>query len=135
MKLVSINWSPSPSQLRQFGCCCTVVLPIIGWWWGFSFVSLMILVSVGLALALLSWCVPSLVRPLFVGIMVATAPIGMLLGELAMLFIYLFIFCPIGFVFRRMQRDALKLRMSIATKSYWKTKSQPKELDRYYRRF
>jgi hypothetical protein len=135
MRLLSINWSPSPNQIKQFGICCLVLLPFLGWWWNVKAVVLAGLGAIGLCLAVAAWFAPRLVRPMFVGLMVVTAPIGMILGELAMTLIFVGIFCPIACVFRWLRRDALKIRMDKKAKSYWQTKQTPQKLDRYFRRF
>ncbi len=135
MKLLSINWSPSSNQIKQFGICCLVLLPLFGWLWNVRAIVLVGLGAIGLCLALASWLAPKIVRPIFVGLMVVSAPIGMILGELAMIGIFVGIFCPIAFVFRWLRRDALKIKMDTNTKTYWQSKQPPQKIDRYFRRF
>jgi len=67
--------------------------------------------------------------------MLAAAPMGMLVGELAMLGIFLGVFLPISLVFRLMGRDALRLKIEKNVESYWQTKKQPEQVSSYYRRY
>ncbi len=135
MSLIEINWSPTSRQLRQFGVLCMVLLPLLGWLWSVSAFALGLLVGVGALVAGVAFMRPRLVSPLFVGLIVATAPIGMLIGELSMLLIYFGIFLPIGLAFRVLRRDALQLKMDREAETYWQSKTQPKEAASYYRRY
>ena len=66
--------------------------------------------------------------------MLVAAPIGMVVGEVAMLFIYLGIFLPIGIVFRVWGRDRLKRKKPTGSvASYWQEKEQPRTVASYYR--
>jgi len=135
VKLVEINWAPSVSQLKQFGAMFAMVLPLIGWFWSVGSIGLVSLFAAGLIVAVLSFVWPSVVRPLFVGLMLAAAPMGMLVGELAMLGIFLGVFLPISLVFKLMGRDALCLKIEKNVESYWQTKKQPEQVSSYYRRY
>ena len=86
-------------------------------------------------IAAMAWRKPQLIRPLFVGLMVIAAPIGMVMGELSMLSIYFCIFLPIGLVFRMLRRDPLQRKIDRTTDSYWQLKTEPKDVASYYRRF
>lgn len=135
MSLVVINWSPTHRQLRQFGWICLFALPILGWLWGASSTWIAILLSMACVVAVLAYLQPRMVRPLFVGLILLAAPIGMFVSELAMLLIYFAIFLPISLLFRIVRRDALQLRMDAEAKSYWQAKSEPKDIASYYRRY
>jgi hypothetical protein len=135
MSLIEINWSPSDRQLRQFGWLCLIVLPLLGWWWRASPTWLAILFSLACLVVALAYLQPRVVRPLFVGIILLAAPIGMLTGELAMLLIYFAIFLPISLAFRLARRDALQLRIDRKAASYWQGKTEPKDVASYYRRY
>jgi hypothetical protein len=135
MSLLEINWSPTQKQLRQFGWLCLLVLPLVGWLWGGSSTLILSLFGIASVIASLVYVRPRWVRPLFLGLMLLAAPIGMLVGELAMLAIYFGVFLPIGLVFRIARRDALQLRIDREAESYWQTKQQPKDIASYYRRY
>ena len=133
MKLIAINWHPNDRQLRQFGIICLVALPLVGWIWGAGSSTLGVLAGIGLLLAVAGIVKPRILAPLFLGLTLVATPIGMVLGELAMLLIYFTIFLPIGLAFRLLKRDALRLKIDRDTASYWQAKKQPKNMASYYR--
>lgn len=133
MSLVELNWNPSHRQLRQFGVLCLILLPILGWLWSANSTAIAILAGVGAVIAATAAVIPQLVSPLFVGLMLITIPIGLVIGELAMFLIYVLVFLPIGIAFRVMGRDRLELKLNREQASYWRTKSQPKSVASYYR--
>ena len=67
--------------------------------------------------------------------MLAAAPIGMVVGEIAMLLIFLGVFLPISLIFRLIKRDALRLKVDKNATTYWQPKSEPKQVSSYYRRY
>ena len=135
MSLVEINWSPTQRQLRQFGLLCLIALPLLGWLWGANSTWIVVLFGIASATAGVSYLQPRIVRPLFVGLILLTAPFGMIIGELAMLLIYFAIFLPISVLFRIVRRDALQLRIERERESYWRAKAEPKDIASYYRRY
>ena len=132
MKLIEINWRPSDRQLRQFGIICLVALPAVGWLWGGGTTTILVLASIGLALALIGIAEPAILKPVFLVLTLVATPIGMVIGELAMLLIYFLVFLPFGLVFRLVQRDALQLRVDRKRKTYWQPKKQPQNVTSYY---
>ncbi len=135
MSFVEINWSPTSRQLRHFGVLCLVLLPLIGWVWSVHPRLMWILVGTGALLASTAFANPKFVRPIFVAITIIASPLGMIVGEVAMLFIYFGIFLPTRLLFSLLRRDALKLRIDREAETYWQTKSEPKDAASYYRRF
>lgn len=133
MKLVEINWQPTDRQLRQFGGICSVALPAVAWLWGASLNVVAILATIGLAIALVGMIAPRALKYLFLGLSLVATPIGVVVGEVAMLVIYFGCFLPIGLVFRVLRRDALRLRLDRNATSYWESKKQPTKLASYYR--
>jgi hypothetical protein len=135
MKLVEINWNPSVRQLRQFGVICLFALPLIGWTWNATPTTLGVLVAIGLIVAAASLRIPKAIKPVFLGLCIVAMPIGMVIGELAMLLIFFGVFLPIGLVFRARRRDALQLHFDRNAHTYWQPKKQPASANSYYRRF
>jgi hypothetical protein len=54
------------------------------------------------------------------------------MAEVILLSVYLFVFVPMGIVFRLLRRDALRLQKA-ATDTYWQKKSQPRNAASYFR--
>ena len=135
MKLIQANWQPTPRQLRQFAGTCLVVLPVLGWLWDVSENVMIAMAGGGLLIGLVGYALPKSVQPLYLTLMVITTPIGIVLGELAMLTIYFGLFWPMGVVFRLLRRDALQLQLDRAQPTYWQPKLQPRNVTSYYRQF
>jgi hypothetical protein len=133
MKLIEINWTPPNRQLRQFAVICLFVLPLLGWFWGGGYQVVGGLAGLGALIAVMGVAMPQSVKPIFVALTIVTAPIGMVLGELAMGLIYYGVFLPIGVIFRLQKRDRLKRTMNPNTPSYWQKKKPPKDVASYYR--
>lgn len=62
-------------------------------------------------------------------------PIGLVIGEVAILSIYYAVFLPIGLVFRLCGRDTLQRSFDRQAASYWQSKERPKSAAQYYRQF
>ena len=133
MKLIEVNLSPTDRQLRQFGITCLFALPLAGWLLGGAGQLVSLLATAGLLLAIAGFACPRIVKPVFIALTVAAAPIGMVIGELAILVVYFGVFLPIGLVFRVMNRDALKSKFDRRAKTYWQTKKPPRSAADYYR--
>jgi len=133
MALIETNWNPSSRQLRQFGGLCLVALPLLAWLWSGSPTVITVLTVIGSLIALIAWVYPRAIAPLFVGLMLITLPIGMVVGELAMFLIYMTVFLPIGTYFRLTSRDRLRLKLDRQATTHWQPKRQPSSVASYYR--
>jgi hypothetical protein len=133
MPLVSVQWQPSHRQLRQFGILAAIALPGIAWLWslGSPWIVGCALLGVGLAVAA-GWA-PRLVKPIFIGLMLVTFPIGLVLSELVLILVYWSVFVPMGLAFRLLRRDRLQRTLERQRDSYWQVKQQPRSLANYYR--
>lgn len=133
MKFVEINWNPTDRQLRQFGVISALVLPGVAWYREGSQVLVIGLAAIGIAIAVVGWFCPRGLKPLFVGLTIVAIPIGMIVGELALLAIYFFVFLPIGLAFRFAGRNSLRLKHDRNATTYWQSKPQPVGVANYYR--
>ena len=133
MALIETNWDPTARQLRQFGGLCLVSFPLLGWLWSGNLTVISALAGLGLLIAITAYVYPKGISPFFVGLMLITAPIGMVVGEVAMFLIYMTVFLPIGMLFRITSRDRLRLKIDRHATSYWQAKRPPKSVGSYYR--
>lgn len=134
MKLIEINWNPTARQLRQFAIISIVAIPlIVALWtrgnWGAALWALGGTALVGGA----GIAFPPLIKPIFVLASLVTAPIGLVIGEIAMFTIYSLVFVPLAFAFKLMQRDALRRHVVSGTDSYWHTKTRATDAKSYYK--
>jgi hypothetical protein len=71
----------------------------------------------------------------FVGLSLATAPIGLVLGEVPTLAMYFGVVAPIGFVLRATGHDPLERRFRPDAQSYWTHKRPARNAASYLRQF
>lgn len=133
MPLIKTNWEPSDRQLKQFAGLCAVVLPLIAWWWHASAAVLAGVAVAGGLIAAVGLIAPKWVKPLFLGLTMITMPIGIVVGELALLTIYALVFVPISVLFRVVGRDRLQVKRPRNSRTFWQAKTKPKSLASYYR--
>lgn len=132
MSLLEFNWHPSDRQLKQFGVISLVALPLLGWSWG-GRLPFVVSTSLGIFLGASGFLFPALLRPFFVGIMALVTPIGIVVGELALLLIYFGVFLPLAVVFKVVKRDSLDRTLDPACESYWQKRKSTSSVSRYFR--
>lgn len=136
MKLIHINRNPTNRQLRQFGLIALVALPALGWFWsGGHWSAVAGLAAAGALLAGAGLLRPQWLRPLFVGLCFLFFPVGLVVGEIALLAIYLALFTPMALLFRLLRRDRLERTFEPHAPTYWKPKPQPRGPASYLRQW
>ena len=134
--MIAIQWNPSTKQLRQFaGIWLPAFCGLVGWsigqktghWSG---------VEIGWVLAgLLSvggLILPALIRPIFVGLILLTFPIGWVVSHLLLGLIFYGVVTPIGLILRIIGHDPLQLKKPSGN-SVWKTSVGKTDATRYLR--
>jgi len=122
--MISVQWNPERKQLRQFaGIWFPAFCALLGWMIGkktghWSAVELAWGVCGVQALAGLFY--PPSIRPVFVGLILATFPIGWVVSHILLGVIFYGIVTPLGLVLRITGHDPLQLRLP-AGNSLWKT--------------
>ena len=139
MFLAEINWHPSRKELRTFAIIALIATILValllckfkdlGIQWG------VIIVSLGAAIFLSSFISPRLTRVIYLGLILATRPIGLLMSFLLLAIFYFGLLTPLALVFRLIGRDTLNRKFDPDTDSYWITHRKPDNLDRYYNQF
>ncbi len=79
--------------------------------------------------------VPRWVRPVFIATSYLTAPIGRVIGEVALLGIFVGVFVPIALLFRFANRDSMQRRIDRQAPSYWQKIQPPRSVADFYRRY
>ena len=138
MQWSDLPLNPSRRTLRQFAGLWIVFFGALACWQGFGRGR----VGVAVALALLAVAVgalglarPRLIRPIFVGWMVAAYPIGWVISRLLTAVLYYGLFTPVGLLFRLAGRDPLMLRRRADLPSYWLPRPATTDARRYLREF
>jgi hypothetical protein len=136
--MIPINWSPDRKTLNEFSEAGMFALGMVAaplayfrghTWLAATFWGL------GVALRLVGLVHPSTIRPVFLGLTLATWPIGWVVSKVALGLLYFLVFTPIALVFRLVGRDALQRSADRDAKSYWEPYRPNRGLDRYLRPF
>lgn len=137
MAAFDIPWHPSARTLRQFSGLWLTATGLLAWRFGVTPSTLIqfaiAAVAVGIGVSGLLW--PWTVRPLFVALMVLTAPIGWAVSHVLLGIVFFGLFTPIGLVFRILGRDALQRSFEADAETYWQPKLMPTDSARYLRTF
>ena len=123
-EMIEIQWNPERKQLRQFaGIWFPAFCALIGWIIGKK-TGHWEVVEVGWAicgvLALAGLIYPAAIRPVFVGLILLTFPIGWVVSHLLLGAIFYLLVTPIGLVLRMTGHDPLHLKPPTGD-SLWKT--------------
>ena len=122
--MIAIQWNPSTKQLRQFaGIWFPAFCALLGWiigkktgHWGAVETGWVVCAILAVAGVIF----PALIRPVFVGLILLTFPIGWVMSHVLLGAIFYLLVTPIGLVLRMTGHDPLQLRPS-AGSSLWKT--------------
>ena len=136
MSLAEINWHPSRKELRTFAIIALIAAILIALLlWKFRGLGIqwaMVIFSLGMAILVSSLLSLRLTRVIYLGFILATLPIGLLVSFLLLAIFYFGILTPLALMFRLIGRDTLHRKFDRDAESYWITHRQPDNLDRYY---
>ena len=91
--------------------------------------------AIGVLGALAIWVAPTLGRRLYVGWMLAAAPVGWTISHLVLGAVFYLVLFPIGWVMRLVGRDPLHRTFDREARSYWIERDGRSEPARYFRQF
>jgi len=136
MRWSDLKLDPPARLLRQFAGLWLVFVGSIALWQGLARERplagwILGALALGFGLAGLAW--PKSIRPLYVGMTVAAFPIGWLMTRIILFGMFYGLFTPIGFLFKVMGRDALRLKRRKEKPTYWLSKSTPSDVRSYFR--
>jgi saxitoxin biosynthesis operon SxtJ-like protein len=133
--MITPDWRPDDRRLRQFA-----VISLFGFgamalvaWRAHGAVALPIaLASLGVLVCLAGLARPASVRPVYLGLMAVTLPIGWVVSGVLLRAVFYGVITPVGLVFRAVGRDALRLRRPDG-ESYWTDHDAPDDPAGYFR--
>lgn len=137
--MIEIPWHPSRRSLRQFaGIWFPLFAALAGTLVGratsaWSAVQAAWIACAAMAVIGLLW--PTAIRPVFVGLLLLTYPIGWVVAHVLLTTIFFLLFLPIGLIHRLRGRDLLQLRPPSAGSSLWSPVAPMADTDRYTRPF
>jgi hypothetical protein len=139
MFLPEINWNPNSKELRIFAMialiAATLVSLLLYRFRGLGLQWIAVISSVGAAVLLTSFVSLRATRVIYLGLILVTLPIGLLISFFLLATFYFGIVTPLAIVFRLIGRDPLNREFDPDIDSYWITHHQPDNLDRYFNQF
>jgi len=136
--MIPINWTPDRKTLAEFSEAGMFFLGMVAaplaYFRGHAGIAatFWVLAMVGRVVGLAR---PDWLRPVFLGLTLATWPIGWVVSRLALALLYFLVFTPIALVFRLVGRDALQRSADPNAKTYWEPYQPNRGLERYLRPF
>lgn len=139
MSLFSVNRNPPLREVRLFGGVWLplALLILAGVLWRRTQLEwpAAVLACLAFLMALLAWSIPRVIRPLYVGAMYATSPVGIAVSWIVLGMTYYLVVTPFAWFMRRRGRDVLGLKFDRSATSYWVHHRPTEEKSRYFRQF
>jgi hypothetical protein len=136
--MIPINWKPDRKTLGEFAEAGMFALGMVAaplaYFKGQPRVAVAFWL-LAVILRLVGLARPSWLKPVFVGLTLATWPIGWIVSRVALGVLYFAVFTPIALFFRLIGRDALRRSFDPKAKTYWEPYRPNRGLERYLRPF
>jgi hypothetical protein len=137
--MIEINRNPSPSQLRQFSLlwfpAFWAMVGMILWRRFDLFPVAVVLWSAAGVLGILGGIRPPLMRRVYVGMSLATYPIGWVVSHLVLGIVYYLVITPIGLAMRLIGRDPMQRRFDRSAPTYWIARDPEPAKERYFKQY
>lgn len=137
--MLEINWHPSPRELRQFaGIWLPAFAAVFGAMLVYrsgSWTTATLIWGTAAAVAIAGLAMPVLVKPLFVGWMVAAYPIGWTVSHIVLAVTYYGLFTLVGMLMRVFRYDPLERRPDPSLRTHWVDHEQQADSRAYFRQF
>ncbi|WP_406698716.1 SxtJ family membrane protein [Singulisphaera sp. Ch08] len=138
MSLTPIDWRPDSTKLAQFSTLTMCFLGMLAAPLAYLRDRPTLAACFGIAALtcrLLGAWRPTALRPVYLGLSLATWPIGWGVSHLALAIVYYGVITPMALVFRLLGRDAMTRRFDRDATTYWEPTPPDRSLDRYLRQF
>lgn len=148
MKMIELDLKPNRKALAQFGLATFFIFGLLGSFvfWKKSLLGISLNPETARTIAGVLWAIgsisglfalirPAWNRPLYVGLILLTFPIGFVMSYVIMGVIYYLIFTPVALLFRLIGRDALHRRFDPKAASYWVEHREVENVERYFRQY
>jgi carbamoyltransferase len=136
--LLEIRTNPTRRELQWFGVLLLLFGGVVGallrWQSGSLTVARDVWITFGLVAAVY-YAVPITRRPLFVGWIYATYPIGWVLSHVVLAAIFYIVFTAVGTLLRVFGYDPLGRRIDRSAPSYWVAREPLEDVQRYFRQY
>lgn len=144
MLLIEINWNPDSAELRRFSMLWLAAFGLAGlyvaWTLGCfagsgQWKAPAVLWGVAAAVGAAGFISSRLVKPVYLGWMGLTFPLGWVFSHLILALIFFGVFTPVGIIYRIIRYDPLARRLDRCVPTYWTARPGPAPAARYFRQF
>lgn len=138
MQWSDLPFKPAARTLRQFAALWIgFFIGLAAWHGGLQHRPFVagVLASVGLIVGSLGLWQPRLIRPIYVGWMIAAFPISWMVSRLSLLAVFFLVVTPLGLLSRLAGRDRLRLRRLAGKSSYWLLLGETRDVRQYFRQY
>jgi len=122
MAVIEINKNPSKKELGWFGVLMAAFFGFVGFmaWRKFdSWTAAQVLWGAGVVMPLVYYAVPPIRRPMYLGWIYATYPIGWVVSHVVLGLIFYVVFSAVGLLLRVFGVDPMTRRLAPEAKTYW----------------
>jgi hypothetical protein len=142
------NWNPDRRTARQFAVIWLAFFLGLGLyraWRGGAFdagvpfgvqgawTAPIVLWSLACAIGIPGIIAPRMVRPIYIGMMALTFPVGWIVSHALLAVVYFGLFTVMGLVFRLIKRDRLQMHFDRQAPTYWQDRTPASEPAQYFR--
>lgn len=145
MAFVSLDFSPPPRTLRNFGLIGGVAFAGLAAVVHFKigafarmpagFPARSIFLSLSAYCGICALAAPPALKWLYIALSVVGFPIGYVVSYIVVTVMFFIIIAPIGMLMRAFGRDAMKLKFDPQATTYWIKRRPPDTVKRYFRQF
>ena len=139
MSVIEIRKNPSRRELAWFGLLLALFFGVIGglvtWHAGGPTVLARVLWFVGVGLAIVYYAIPPVRRPIYLGWIYGTYPIGWVISHVILALVYYGVVTPVGLVMRAAGHDPMQRRLDPNAATYWVEREEAPELPQYFKQF
>lgn len=135
MRWQDLPRNPKPQTLRWFSLylACFLAALAVSQHWREREAAALCLLAGAITVVGLGILRPVFLRPVFVGSLIVTFPLGWLVSHLLLALLFFGIFTPLGLLFRVLGRDALALKIRPEQSTYWTDKPPARDAASYFR--
>jgi hypothetical protein len=91
--------------------------------------------TIGLLLGIIAYVRPQLLRPVYIGWMMAVFPIGWVIGHVLLGIVYFGVLTPVGWLLRLSGHDPLDRQPDRSAATYWQPRTRQRKPADYFRQF
>jgi nitrate/nitrite transporter NarK len=138
MAIMELKLDPTRRELRQFSALWLVAGAALATslWYksGLSGTAIGLFAAAG-ALGVLGLIRPTLMRPVWVVLILVTYPIGWVVSHLLLAAIFYLCLTPTGWIMRLFRYDPMQRKFDRQATTYWQPHKEPESSSRYYQQF